>query len=76
MEEIRQNPSHSGSVMHEKLIRIKSVIEVTGKSRSAIYADIAKGTFPKPVAIGARAVAWPLSEISAWVQQQIVTARS
>jgi prophage regulatory protein len=57
--------------MQEKLIRIKAVIDVTGKSRSSIYADIAKGSFPKPVAIGARAVAWPQSEVSAWVAQQI-----
>jgi prophage regulatory protein len=57
--------------MQEKLIRIKAVIDLTGKSRSSIYADIAKDKFPKPVAIGARAVAWPQSEVSDWVAQQI-----
>jgi prophage regulatory protein len=29
------------------------------------------GTFPKPVKIGERAVAWPESEINAWLEQRI-----
>lgn len=57
--------------MSETLIRIKTVIETTGKSRSSIYADIAMGSFPKPILIGARAVAWPRSAIEAWVQDKI-----
>jgi len=57
--------------MQEKLIRIKAVIDTTGKSRSSIYADIANGLFPKPILIGARSVAWPSSEIAAWVQNKI-----
>jgi len=48
-----------------------NVIEVTGKSRSAIYADIKAGAFPKPVSIGLRAVAWTESSISKWIQKKI-----
>lgn len=57
--------------MSETLIRIKTVIATTGKSRSSIYADIAAGSFPKPILIGARSVAWPRSTITAWVQDKI-----
>lgn len=57
--------------MTEKLIRIKTVMEMTGKSRSAIYADIALNKFPKQILIGARSVAWKLSSIERWIQNQI-----
>ena len=57
--------------MNDKLIRIKSVMEMTGKSRSAIYADIANGSFPNSILIGARSVAWVESAISAWVKAKI-----
>ena len=50
------------------LLRMPRVIERTGKSRGAIYADIAEGTFPAPVKIGARAVAWPSNAIDRWIE--------
>lgn len=60
--------------MTEKLIRIKSVMELTGKSRSSIYADISKSQFPSPISIGARSVAWTLSSIDQWIQSKIKLA--
>jgi prophage regulatory protein len=36
-------------------------------SRSSIYAGVANGTFPAPYKIGARAVAWRLSEVEEWL---------
>lgn len=50
------------------LLRMPRVIERTGKSRGAIYADIAEGTFPAPVKIGVRAVAWPSNAIDSWIE--------
>lgn len=50
-----------------RLIRREEVEKKTGKSRSAIYAEICTGTFPEPVAISSRAVAWLEREIDAWV---------
>jgi len=44
------------SLMASKILRLPSVIELTGLSRSSIYAQIAHGTFPKQVSLGARAV--------------------
>lgn len=51
-----------------KLIRLSAVKEITGRSRSSIYAD---PTFPKSVKIGDRAVAWVEEEIRAWVEARI-----
>lgn len=36
-------------------------------SRATIFALVKAGTFPKPVRIGARAVAWRLSDIDAYL---------
>jgi prophage regulatory protein len=37
-------------------------------SRSTIYAAVKAGTFPAPVRIGARAVAWRVSEVEQWLE--------
>jgi prophage regulatory protein len=52
--------------MVQKIYRRREVEALTGKKRSALYADIAVGKFPKPVKIGARAVGWLETEIYAW----------
>jgi prophage regulatory protein len=46
------------------------VREKTGKSTSAIYADMAKGMFPRPVPLGDRAVGWLEHEVGAWIEAQ------
>jgi len=48
------------------LLRRKDVERETGLSRSAIYAQMAEGKFPRPYLIGSRAVAWREWEINAW----------
>ena len=55
----------------DRMLRRKEVEQITGRSRSAIYEGIAAGTFPKPVKIGARAVAWPESVIRAWIAERV-----
>ena len=53
----------------ERMLRRPEVQDRTGKSRSAIYLAIKNGTFPRPVPIGARAVAWRESDIQRWIEQ-------
>jgi len=65
METILQAPEHS--TREESLLRFPAVIKRTGSPRSSIYKGIANGTFPKPVKIGTRAVAWPSSSIDAYI---------
>lgn len=55
----------------DRMLRRKEVEQITGRSRSSIYDGIATGTFPKPVKIGARAVAWPESVIRAWIAERM-----
>lgn len=55
----------------ERLIRINEVINITGKSRSSIYADIADGSFPDSIKIGTRSVAWTESAISGWIRTKM-----
>ena len=51
----------------DAFIRLPRVVELTGRSETRIYADIAEGTFPRQVKIGRRAVAWKASEVQAWI---------
>jgi prophage regulatory protein len=51
-----------------KLLRLAAVRELTGLSRSSIYAD---RDFPKPVKIGPRAVAWVETEVRSWIQARV-----
>jgi prophage regulatory protein len=57
--------------MTDRLIRLKTVMEITSKSRSAIYAEIAGGSFPNSIQIGARAVAWQESAIASWIKSKV-----
>ena len=47
----------------------------TGLKRSTIYDKMKAGTFPKPVKLGARAVAWLEPEIDAWIKERISQRR-
>ena len=53
------------------LLRLPKVIQRTGYRRSTIYEKIALGTFPSPVHLGPRAVAWLSSEIDQWIDDRI-----
>jgi len=50
------------------LIRRRQVETLVQLSRSTIYAAVKAQTFPAPYRIGARAVAWKLSELEAWLE--------
>jgi prophage regulatory protein len=53
------------------LMRLPSVQAHTGLSKSEIYRRIKDETFPKPLKLGARAVAWPSVAIDTWVKSLI-----
>lgn len=54
--------------MAERILRRPEVEARTGLSRSTIYDWMKAGTFPKPVALGARLVGWKESAIAAWLE--------
>lgn len=54
-----------------KILRLKEVKAVTGLSRSTIYAEMAKGEFPKQVQLtGNRSVGWHESVIIQWIESR------
>lgn len=60
--------------MHS-ILRLPTVKDRTGLSRSTIYLRISEGTFPKPISLGSRAVGWIESEINEWLEQRIESSR-
>jgi prophage regulatory protein len=58
----QQNPFHKALVRRP---RVKQLVQL---STSSIYAAMAAGTFPRPVRIGARAVAWRLEDVESWLE--------
>jgi prophage regulatory protein len=54
-----------------RILRLNSVIEVTGLARSTIYKFVQDGTFPKPIPLGGRSVGWVETEIQQWIEAAI-----
>lgn len=53
------------------LLRKHEVLRMTGWSNSTLYNRIGEGSFKPGVKIGARMVAWPQSEVEAYIQSRI-----
>lgn len=56
-----------------KLIRLPVVEERTGLKKSTLYAQVKARTFPAPVRLSARAVAWRDDDISRWISERVTT---
>jgi len=50
------------------LERMNEVTKRTGLARATIYRRIGEGTFPQPVKLGTRAIAWRSSDVNAWIE--------
>lgn len=50
-----------------RVLRLTQVLDRVGLSRSTVYERIKKGTFPRQITLGARAVGWLEHEIDAWL---------
>jgi prophage regulatory protein len=61
--------------MVQAILRLPTVKAHAGLSRSAIYLLMSKGQFPRPIAIGKRAVGWIESEVQDWIREQIKKSR-
>jgi prophage regulatory protein len=53
------------------ILRRNKVEARTGLSRSTIYLRIKKGTFPRQVKLGERAVGWLETEVSDWLEAKV-----
>ena len=71
-----ENPSNERTNPPIRFLRLPEVMKRTGLSRSTIYVRLAEGRFPRPVALGGRAVGWIEAEIAEWVAERIAESRS
>jgi prophage regulatory protein len=55
----------------ERLLRMPEVRARTGMGATTIYRRMNEGTFPRPVDIGGRRVAWRESEVDEWIFAKI-----
>ena len=57
--------------MSTRILRLKSVIETTGLTRSTIYQKIADNKFPPSIQLGPRTVGWLEQDVETWINQQL-----
>ena len=53
--------------MTDQMLRPSEVMARTGLSRTTLWRRVRAGTFPPPTELGANAIGWPASAISAWL---------
>lgn len=51
----------------DRIMKLREVSEMTGLSRSSIYALIKKGSFPAQVKLSIRSSGWLWSEVRGWL---------
>jgi prophage regulatory protein len=51
----------------DRIIRLRTVLDRTGLSRSTVYRKIAEGTFPSQLRISVNGAGWSEAEINRWV---------
>ena len=57
--------------MIDRMLREREVLAVIGISRALMWLQVKEGEFIPPVKIGARAVAWPESEVGQMIRARI-----
>ena len=53
--------------LQKGVVRMPGLQKMCPRSRSSIYAMIKAGTFPRPIKLGVRAVAWRVADIEEWL---------
>jgi prophage regulatory protein len=65
----------SFSATPHRFLRLSQVKDLVGLSKPTLYTRIREGSFPRPVSLGGRAVAWIESEVIAWQNARIAASR-
>jgi prophage regulatory protein len=58
----------------QRFLRRPEVEALVGLSRARIYQKVAQGTFPAPIKISDRAVAWSEASIINWQEERIAAS--
>jgi prophage regulatory protein len=71
---------HSGATISmtrpNRILRLKSVLERTGLSRSTLYRKIQKGSFPAQLRISERCIGWRENGIERWLSNPMYYSRA
>lgn len=60
----------------DRILRLPRVMELTGLSRSSIYARLADDpTFPRSISLGPRSVGWLQSDVWTWIDERAAASR-
>jgi prophage regulatory protein len=51
----------------KRALNLKAVMDKTGKGHTAIYDEMHRGIFPKPIRYGSKAVRWLEHEVDAYL---------
>ena len=65
-----QHKEKNMNITSLRLLRLREVMHVVGLKKSTIYNMIKQGTFPKPIKISSRAVAWLEDTIMTWINMR------
>lgn len=66
----------SDSLDDFSFLRLPDVKAITGLSKTSLYAMIREKSFPAPVRVGPRSVAWVRSEVRQWAVERVHSSRS
>jgi len=55
----------------DSILRLPTVLQKTGLSRSTLYRKIGDGTFPRQIKISQRCAGWRSSAVSAWLKNPV-----
>ena len=53
-----------------KVLRLPTVLERIGLSKSTLWRLIKDGEFPEPIKLGPRATGWLEEEVEAWIKSR------
>jgi len=52
----------------DRILRINTVLERTGLSRSTLYRKVQNGSFPRQISISTRCAGWRESAVNEWMR--------
>jgi prophage regulatory protein len=70
-EAVRNSQQEAARPCANRIIRLKTVLDRTGLSRSTIYRKIAEGTFPPQIRISVNGSGWHESDINRWIADPV-----
>lgn len=57
--------------MTNRILRLRTVLDRTGLSRSTLYRKINEGTFPRQLRISVNGAGWRGAEVDRWVADPV-----